>query len=72
MTTFREGDLVVENKAPLRRTSELLPASEQVELGIVTEVHENDVYSVLFPAGKLYTFGSYCQLAADWLHEKNF
>jgi len=72
MTAFKKGDLVVENKTSLRRTGELLPADEQVEMGIVMEVHENDVYSVLFPVGKLYTFGSYCQLAQDWLREKNF
>ena len=72
MTAFKKGDLVVEYKAPLRRTSELLPAEEQVELGIVMDVHENDVLSVLFPIGQLYTFASYCLLAKDWLREKNF
>ena len=69
MTTFKRGDLVVEHKAPLRRTSELLPADEQVELGIIIDVHENDVLSVLFSAGKLYTFGSYCRLAKEWSNE---
>jgi hypothetical protein len=72
MPAFKKGDLVVECRAILRRTSELLPADEQVEMGIVMEVHENDVYSVLFPVGKLYTFGSYCQLAKEWLEDDNF
>ena len=72
MTAFKKGDLVVESKAPLRRTSELLPAEEQIEMGVVVEVYENDVLSVLFPNGQLYTFASYCRLAKEWMREKNF
>ena len=69
MTAFKKGDLIVEYSQPLRRTSELLRAGEEVSLGVVVEVHENDVLSVLFPIGQLYTFAGYCQLAKEWLNE---
>ena len=61
MTTFKVGDFIVEQNG-----------TDPIDFGVITELHENDVISVRFPEGDLYSFASHCQPYKEWLYENGF